>query len=131
MAGITFRDIKNKRSLDASFTLYSKSRGVISMQSVDSWQKGDGVSVCFPDQKQMIKDIRENCPMEFEFYGSGDLLQVQCVVVERRHSVVWGSVGQFETLVSCSVVLEARDGHWEDVLKWVVLGQKPDWVSST
>jgi hypothetical protein len=131
MAGITFRDIKNKRSLDASFTLYSQRGGVMSIQSVDAWQKGDGVSVCFPDQKQMIENIRQDCPMGFDFYGSGDLLQVQCVVVERRHSVVWKSVGQFETLVSCSVVLEAKDGYWEDVLKWVVLGQKPEWASST
>ena len=127
MPEITFRDIKNKRSLDATFALYNKRGGVMSIQSVDTWQKGDNVIICFPDQKKMIEDIQQNCPIGFNFYGAGDLLQVQCVVVERSHSVVWKSVGQFETLVSCSVVLEAKDGYWEDVLKWVLLDQKPEW----
>jgi hypothetical protein len=58
------------------------------------------------------------------------LLQVKCVVVERHHAIVWKSVGQFEALTSCSVVLEAKDGYWEDVLKWVVLGHKPDWSTT-
>ena len=131
MAGITFRDIKHKQSFDASFTLYSDRGGVMSLESVNEWQKGDGVSVCFPGQKQTIAEIQQDCPIGFDFYGSGDLLQVQCVVVERHHSVVWKSVGQFETLISCNVVLEAKNGYWEDVLKWVILGQKPDWCLST
>lgn len=103
----------------------------MTVQSVDAWHKGDNVSVCFPDQLQLIEDIRKDCPVGVDFYGSGDLLQVKCVVVERYHSVVWRSVGQFETLVSASVVLEAKDGFWEDILKWVVLGQKPEWSTST
>jgi hypothetical protein len=131
MAGITFRDIKDKRALDASFTLYSKRNEVMSIQSVDYWHKGDNVSVCFPDQSQLIKDILQDCPADFDFWDSGDLLQVKCVVVERYHSVVWRSVGQLETMVTTSVVLEAKDGYWEDVLKWVVIGQKPEWSTST
>lgn len=124
MAGITFRDRKYKRQLDAGFSLWDGEK----LGDVSNYQVGDVVGVCFADQQKKQDAIREHCPMGFDFWGNGGFIQVLCVVVKRTHSVAWKSVGRFDALITCNVVLEAESGYWEDVLKWIVLNERPEWI---
>jgi hypothetical protein len=129
MAGISFRDRQYRRHMDASFYLGSRGSSGPIVGNVSHWHIGDTVAVCFPGQRELITQVCRNCPHGFDFPNGGDLLQVLCTVVKRSHSIVWESVGRFDELTTCSVTLEAESGYWEDVLKWVILGQKPAWVS--
>jgi hypothetical protein len=124
MAGITFRDRKYKRQLDASFSLWDGNN----LGDVSSYHVGDIVGVCFADLHEKQDAIKEHCPMGFDFFANDGFIQVLCVVVKRHHSIVWKSVGRFDSLTTCNVVLEAESGYWEDVLKWIVTNEKPKWI---
>jgi len=126
MPEIIFQDRKYGSSLDASFGLWDGER----LADVSSYQVGDTVSVCFPDEREKQAAINENQPASGDYYfGSGDgFIRVKCVVVRRSHSVVWKDTGKLQELMGMSIVLEAADGYWEDVLKWIMLGERPAWV---
>lgn len=124
MSGITFQDRKDKKPLDASFTLFNgEGIGDTSKYSI-----GDTVGVCFDNQKDKQDAIRQHGPREVKSVGDSGFIMVRCIVVKRHHSIVWQSIGRFRELISCSVVLEAESGFWEDVLKWIVIGTSPDWI---
>lgn len=124
MAGITFRDKKHNRSLDAGFSLWNGKQ----LGDVSKYQIGDVVGVCFADQHEKQKAIRENCPVGLDFFGNDGFVQVRCVVVVRHHGIVWRDVGKFEEITGCGIVLEGETGYWEDVLKWIVINERPDWI---
>ena len=127
MAGITFRDRKHQRSIDADFTLYERDQ----VGDVSTYQIGDVVGVCFADQHAKQKAIIKHCPVGFGFnYGDEGFIQVLCVVVQRHHSILWKSIGRFEEIPGCGIVLEAKSGYWEDVLRWIIVDEKPEWVPS-
>lgn len=122
MSGITFRDRKYGQSLDAGFYLKNG--------DLSQYQVGDVVGVCFGDQQEKQRSISKHCPVAFgDFYGGSEgFVQVLCVVVQRTHSIVWKAIGRFDEITPCSVVLECKSGYWEDVLRWIVLGEQPDWI---
>ena len=126
MGNISFRGRKNGKCFDAGFFLHATKH---THADLSSWQVGDHVGVCFEDQAELIRQVGEHCPSGFAFHpAQGSFLQVRCVVVERHRGIIWKAVGRFDELLPCRIVLEAEDGYWEDVLRWVVLGQRPEWV---
>lgn len=126
MSGISFRYRKTGRAIDAGFSLYN---GAAISLACNHWHVGDHVSVCFVDQREVVSAINEHAINITAASMGGDFLQIPCVVVERRHSVVWKAVGVFQHLIDSSVVLQAESGEWEDVLLWIVKGVKPEWVT--
>ncbi len=128
---ISFRDRKNGRSLDASFFLSDGPKH----GDVSKWHVGDGVSVLFEIDRSMVDAINENVTSESgvrancDFGRDKGMVHVRCVVVQRHHACVWKEVGNLQDL-GTSVVLEAISGQWEDVLRWVVLDERPVWVPS-
>lgn len=125
MSGITFRYRKTHEHIDSSYYLMSGKE----MGDASAWFTGDSISVCFDGQGDKIKAITADCPGRFDFnQHDDDFLSIPCEVVKRHRSIIWRDVGRFEELITCSVTLEATSGYWEDVLLWVILNQKPEWI---
>jgi hypothetical protein len=118
MSGIQFRGRKDHEHLDSSYNLWDGEH----LGDISSWHAGDTVAVCFAISKEQESLILDNTELPV---GSG-LASVMCVVVRRSHSIIWRSVGRFESLITCSVLLEAESGQWEDVLRYIIFGKMPD-----
>lgn len=129
MAGITFRTRKYESCVDSSYTLYNGSE----IGSVDHWHIGDIVSVMFDVPRHQSKAINyagfADVRVVESLFGSTDIIHIPCKVIERRHAMSWRDVGKFQDVLGTSVTLEASSGRWEDVLLWIVLGEKPSWIS--
>lgn len=118
---VSFRMIRDKSDIDSSFTI-----------SYDGWQIGDSVSIMFEVTQEQVEAINAMSP-EISvttdlFDRTKGMVHIQCVVVERSHAITWKSTGRFDPLCT-SAKLEAKSALWEDVLLWVLLGQKPDWAT--
>lgn len=48
-------------------------------------------------------------------------------IVEISHCFSWHEVGLLG-LVDSSVYIEAESGYWEDVFRWLCMGERPPWV---
>lgn len=119
---VTFRKIRDKRDIDSSFTI-----------SYDGWHIGETVSIMFEITAEQRDAIDKRYPdihstMDTAGVSSG-YVQVPCVVVNRNHAINWKSTGRFEPLCT-SAKIEAKSALWEDVLLWVLLGQKPEWATN-
>ena len=119
---VTFRKIRDKSDIDSSFTI-----------SYDGWHIGDTVSIMFDVTQEQVEAINSMSPAISVMTDTFDLtkgtVSIQCVVVERSHAITWKSTGRFEPLCT-SAKLEAKSALWEDVLLWVLLGQKPEWATN-
>ncbi len=124
MAGIVFRDRKYGRHIDAGFYLLSDGQQADSSE----YQVGDSMLVAFADQVEKANLIKEHVPSDMVFHVGNGFIQVPCTVVKRSHTIIWKSHGAFETLSLCSLTLECDTGLWEDVLKFLVLDIRPEWI---
>ena len=119
---VTFRAIRDKSDIDSSFTI-----------SYDDWRIGESVSIMFDATPEQVEAINSMSPaisvMTDTFDPTKGTVSIQCVVVERSHAITWKSTGRFESLCT-SAKLEATSALWEDVLLWVLLGQKPEWATN-
>lgn len=128
MGGITFRGRKYHEIMNASFNLYDRHFDRETLGDLSHYLVGDVVVVCFKGMHEKELAIVENCPDQTIGFGGHGLLHIMCVVVQRSHSIVWESTGKFVPLITASVVLEAQSGFWEDILRWVILDEKPAWI---
>lgn len=118
---VTFRKIRDKSSIDSSFLI-----------APDGWHIGESVSVLFDVSSEQLEAIN-NHPDLLAIRDITDptkgAVHIPCVVVKRHHSIVFARTGRFNPL-SESATLEAVSALWEDVLLWVLLGQKPEWATN-
>jgi hypothetical protein len=120
---ITFRTRQYERSVDAGFSLYDGDK-----LTYPDWHVGDTVSFMFTASEEIAAAMEEYQPCDdYQFRAFDGYVHIPCVVVFRHHSAVWRDVGKFQMLTD-GVTLEAKTGHWEDVLVWVTTGKKPSWV---
>lgn len=125
MAGISFRGRKNHEHINAGFHLWAGKE----LADISGYLVGDTVCIGFVGQLAKRKAIAKHAPLDSGFYcGDGDFLQVRCVVVKRHHSMIWRDVGKFEELTTGDIIMEGETGFWEDVLRWIVVNEQPEWI---
>jgi hypothetical protein len=130
---IHFRDRKYGHHLNSSFFM---SDNVNSIYDFSKFHKGDAVSIHWRITEKQYDAIKE-----MEYTGLKALrdsmtqdesrmysVMLKLVVAERSHSF-WPQRANLCNLVYAGedVTLEAADGWWEDVLKWVLLNEAPPW----
>lgn len=127
---IYFRDRKYKSTIDSSFMLMNGPEP----GDTSAWMMGDAVSVLFDIPNEQADEINDSLSEETgvrvckSMFGKTSTVDVPCVVVKRSHACAWRETGRLQDL-GPSITLEAVNGYWEDVLKWIILGQIPTWVS--
>lgn len=128
---IYFCSRKHGSHFDASFFLMDGERA---STATVHWHLGDVVGVLFGSlPREIAETINEADFIDSTIIayknttGDGYNISVPCVVVKRRHGVSWADVGHFRNL-GMSVTLEAESGLWEDILCWIVLGERPGWA---
>lgn len=125
MSSITFRGRKNHEQIDAAFFLFDGEK----LSDMATWMVGDRVAVCFDNQDAIIAQVRQHQPSQFDFLATDQFLQIPCVVCARHRSIVFTKTGRFSELTfSVSAVLEAESGYWEDILRWAIANEKPNWI---
>lgn len=132
---LMFRWRKYGHTIDSLYRLVEYTGRTDCRQPMDHWMIGDEVSVMFYITRVMAQQINAAGMRDIgvSTLGSVDekcLVHIPCVVVKRSHSIVWEDVGKFQELDPTSVVLEAKDGYWEDILLWIIMGDshRPEWV---
>lgn len=127
MADVTFRLRKYANGLGQSFFLWNGS----TVASLDGYHVGDSVSVMFEVNGEHVEAVNSLGREDFRIslYMSGQTMaHIPCKVVERHHTIYWKEVGKFQQ-ASSSIVLEAVDGFWEDLLQWIASGIVPSWAN--
>ena len=114
---VVFRTRKHGKTIDATFSIYSGES-----IAIENFLVGDSISVMFcvsPEQKESIKQ------MALPVYG--DMVHIPCTVIKRSHAVVWTEVGRLDLISTNNIELQADSGYWEDILKWVIFNDPPEW----
>jgi hypothetical protein len=101
--------------------------------AIGTWQVGDSVNILFSVDDKYLEPLRRGvsdlCDPHPSLCPQGDPnIQIRCKVVEKHHGLAWQRVGSLMSLGD-SVVLEAIDGYYEDVLKLVLFNEVPAWMS--
>jgi len=120
--GITFRRRKSGQNFDSSYSLYDGGKIICD----PAWNVGDEVSVMFEVSKEIVKAVDELDDQVCHVWNG--FAHIPCKVVRKVHSISWKQVGQFQPL-NTSVVLEADQGYWEDLLAWIIVGERPAWAA--
>lgn len=98
------------------------------MGDMSSFRIGDEVHVMFDVTEEDQDKI--NRSKKLDVFLSRCKVHIPCVVVHRSRSLAWVAVGEFQDL-GFSMCLEASTDLWEDVLKWMIINDPPDWISET
>lgn len=99
----------------------------------ETWHVGDVVSVMFEATNEQKLAVQNMGREGFSVCNAGVVHEkfyahIPCRVVERRHSIAWKEIGKFRVL-GMGVTLEAETGLWEDLLAWLIVGQRPEWAA--
>lgn len=130
---IYFRNRKYGSMLDSSFFF----RDGPNLGRLDRFMVGDFVSVMFPVNKEKYDamddlDRRVIGPDLHLVSSFGPTTEyyahIPCTVVRRSHAISWHTMGEMRDY-GLSIVLEADTGYAEDLLLWIMLGERPPWAS--
>lgn len=127
MASIYIKPIGGEGEFNCSFYVTDGEKEI----GAESWMVGDEVSLVFTIPEEIHRAINR---MEFlRVRSHGNTLgnapfsvHMKFKVVKRSHGAMWKSTGKLLSLGS-SVWLEALSMPWEEVFRWVCLGEVPGW----
>lgn len=98
----------------------------------ESWMVDDEISLVFTIPEEIHKAINRMEFLHVRSHGNtmGNApfsVHMKFKVVKRSHGAMWKDTGKLLSLGS-SIWLEALNRTWEEVFRWVCLGEKPDWA---
>lgn len=127
MANLFVCDRHTKQEFDCMFYV----RNATAPADLSACHVGDSVTLYFADEQTRIDLIAQHGPPHVRRPTDLGLLQIPCVVSRRNHGLVWESPGRMQIFTRCSVTVEAISDEWQDVLLWVVLDARPEWIPKT
>jgi hypothetical protein len=119
---IYFRDRKYGGTLNVSYFVKDGGEHL----DLSRFHVGDKVSIFFRLTAEQQQVISERGDIEVT-NGIEPSAFISFRVVERMHALSTQGGGVLG-LSSESLVLEAEMGVWEDVLRWVGMGERPEWA---
>lgn len=124
---IYLRRIYYKESPSISFFINDGRTGL----DLDRFQKGDELNLLWdvsPEIGIAINTLGLADPRAHNMSGEWSV-HIPFTVVERSHSVCQykEESGTFRYL-GLSITIEAQTGHWEDIWRWVLEGERPEWA---
>lgn len=127
MSNVFFREIgeHTTKCIDSSFCLWKEHDLQNRLDAIKHYHVGDTVSVCFPNQNALCDLIRE---FSERHVSSEGFLAISCKVVERHQSMVFSKFGFMEPLSGVHVTLEAINLIEQDILKAVLIRERPRWI---
>lgn len=128
---IHFRTRKYQTHIDSSYFLKDGPE----IGDLSPFLIGDCVSISWPcseERRDAIEGLDPRVIGRNLYYVSGfgneHHVFTSCVVVERRHDLArMGQVGDLNNF-GLTITLEATDGFAEDMLLWLMLGERPAWA---
>lgn len=94
---------------------------------------GDTVTIIFSIPQNVSDAINENLSERSgvrvitDFDNKNPAVHIPFLVVDRRHALSWKKTGNLREL-GTSIILEAKNGYWEDVFMWVCCAKVPQWA---
>lgn len=127
MSNVFFREIgeHSTKCIDCSFCLWKEHDIANRLEAIKHYHVGDTVSVCFQNQHVLCDLIRE---FSERHVSSEAFIAIQCKVVERHQSMVFSKFGFMEPLSGVHVTLEAINLIEQDILKAVLIRERPRWI---
>lgn len=127
MASIYIKPIGGEGEFNCSFHVTDGEKEV----GAGSWMVGDEVSILFDVSEEIHRAVDLLGPSRIRSYGTpmGNApysVHMKFKVVKRSHGATWKATGKLLSLGS-SIWLEAANRQWEEVFRWVCLGEVPRW----
>ena len=101
----------------------------------DGWNVGDDVSLIWDVSEEIYKAMGNMERRDFMCYKTGlndnkYSVHIPLTIVKKRHTVAQPTSDKFGMLsyFGSNIFVKAKDGLWEDVLLWVLLGRIPEWA---
>lgn len=132
---IYFRTRKYGSSVNSSYFL----KDGPNIKDMTEFLIGDSVSISWPCDAEK-RDALENLDPRVigrdfyvtDAYSTRDEMRVTtpCIVAARSHGVAWqkGTGGDLR-YYGLTITLEATNGYVEDMLLWIMLGERPPWAA--
>lgn len=138
MSNIHFRSRKyGQRGSYINASFYLRGYSGEQMAQARHYHVGDTVTLHWTITEEQYEAIDEMRQMNRDLSAYRDTLAgtrrctafVRLVVVAREHTLIPRRDDPlYLTDGGISIVLEGADGHQEDVLRWILLGERPAWA---
>jgi len=128
---IYFQTIKHKHILNIGFFL----KDGLNIGDMSTFHEGDQVSLLWNITKFQYDNINGNIAQSAGVRAYKEINQEKYIVhipfevVKRRRALSFREQDQLSLFdLGISIYLQAENGYWEDIFKWVVMGEKPTWA---